>query len=90
MKTQEFGISTTKNAPTTLNIQGSIRDVKKLQLIGSVSIYQKKYELDCDNLKTLQDVIDVIKAMDITVLVYDSTSKRYDNLIEKGLLKEIK
>lgn len=48
------------------------------------------FKLDLTKVKTLEDVIDILEAMDMSVQYWDTCPEQFTKIYEKGFLKEIK
>ena len=57
---------------------------------GTINIAQpKSFKIDFSKVTTLDDVVDILKAMDLTVFQYDETiPEKFKTLFDKGLLIE--
>ena len=52
---------------------------------------QKKFKIDYSKVKSLEQVIDILKAMDLSIHWYnDNCPEQFKDLYEKGLLVEVK
>jgi hypothetical protein len=62
----------------------------ELNETGTIKIYQKKFDIDFSKVKTLEDVILILKRMGLSVHWYtDTCPEQFQELYEKGLLKEV-
>lgn len=58
---------------------------------NTLSIIQKKFKIDYSKVESLEQVIDILKAMDLSIHWYnDNCPERFKDLYEKGLLIEVK
>jgi len=57
---------------------------------GTINIAQpRSFKIDFTKVTSLEDVIDIIKAMDLTVTQYDETiQEKFQTLFDKGILIE--
>ena len=67
---------------------------KKMTFVKSdntFSIIQKKFKIDFSKVESLEQVIDILKAMDLSIHWYnDNCPEQFKDLYEKGLLVEVK
>jgi len=62
----------------------------ELNQTGTIKIYEKKFEIDFSKVTTLEDVVLILKGMDLSVHWYtDTCPEQFQELYEKGFLKEI-
>ena len=58
---------------------------------NTLSIIQKKFKIDYSKVESLEQVIDILKAMDFSIHWYnDNCPEQFNELYEKGLLLEVK
>ena len=58
---------------------------------NTISIIQKKFRIDYSKVESLEQVIDILKAMDISIYWFsDNCPENFKDLYEKGLLVEVK
>jgi len=58
---------------------------------NTLSIVQKKFRIDYSKVETIEQVIDILKAMDLSIHWYnDNCPEQFKELYEKGLLIEVK
>lgn len=58
---------------------------------NTLSIIQKKFKIDFSKVESLEQVIDILKAMDLSIHWYsDNCPEQFKDLYEKGLLIEVK
>lgn len=58
---------------------------------NTLSIVQKKFKIDYSKVESLEQVIDILKAMDLSIHWYnDNCPEQFKDLYEKGLLIEVK
>jgi hypothetical protein len=63
--------------------------LNKILASGMTGIINKQYEIDCDKIKSLDDVVVIFRAMDFTLNWYsEECPAQFKELHEKGLLKE--
>lgn len=56
-----------------------------------ISIIQKSFKIDYTKVKSLEQVIDILKAMDLSIHWHtDDCPEQFKDLYEKGLLLEVK
>ena len=72
---------------TTTN--SDLTDVVYRSVYPVSSVSHKIYKINFNNVKTLEDVIKILKVLDLNIIVYDDDSN-YDDLILSGLIKEEK
>jgi hypothetical protein len=58
---------------------------------GRIKIAQpRSFKIDFTKVKSLDDVVDILKAMDLTVFQYDETiPEKFKTLFDKGLLIQV-
>jgi len=62
-----------------------------VKLDNTLSITQKRFKIDFSKVESLEQVIDILKGMDISIHWYnDNCPEQFKNLYEKGLLVEVK
>lgn len=68
--------------------------IEKMTFVTSdntLSIIQKKFKIDFSKVESLEQVIDILKAMDLSIHWYnDNCPEQFKDLYEKGLLIEVK
>lgn len=58
---------------------------------NTFSITKKKFKIDYSKVKSLEQVIDILKGIDISIHWYnDNCPEQFNDLYEKGLLIEVK
>lgn len=58
---------------------------------NTLSIIQKKFKIDFSKVESLEQVIDILKAMDLSIHWYnDNCPEQFKDLYQKGLLIEVK
>lgn len=58
---------------------------------NTLSLVQKKFKIDFSKIESLEQVIDILKAMDLSIYWYnDDCPEQFKDLYEKGLLIEVK
>ena len=58
---------------------------------NTLSIIPKKFKIDYSKVESLEQVIDILKAMDLSIHWYnDNCPEQFNDLYEKGLLIEVK
>ena len=58
---------------------------------NTLSIIQKKFKIDYSKVESLEQVIDILKSMDLSIHWYnDNCPEQFKDLYEKGLLVEVK
>ena len=58
---------------------------------NTLSIIPKKFKIDYSKVESLEQVIDILKAMDLSIHWYnDNCPEQFKDLCEKGLLIEVK
>lgn len=63
----------------------------QLPLVPSLKINKKSFKIDFEKVKTFEDVISILKAMDLTVTWhYDECPDMFKDINDKGFLIEIK
>jgi hypothetical protein len=76
------------NNLTTSNGTEKITFVK---LDNTLSITQKRFKIDFSKVELLEQVIDILKSMDLSIHWYnDNCPEQFKDLYEKGLLVEVK
>lgn len=67
---------------------------EKMNFVNSdncLSIIQKKFKIDYSKVESLEQVINILKAMDLSIHWYnDNCPEQFKDLYEKGLLVEVK
>lgn len=58
---------------------------------NTLSIIQKKFKIDFSKVESLEQIIDILKAMNLSIHWYnDNCPEQFKDLYEKGLLVEVK
>jgi len=58
---------------------------------NTLSIIQKKFRINYSKIESLEQVIDILKAMDVSIHWYnDNCPEQFKDLYDKGLLLEVK
>lgn len=58
---------------------------------NTLSIIQKKFKIDHSKVESLEQVIDILRAMDLSIHWYNNNCpEQFKDLYEKGLLVEVK
>lgn len=80
MKNSKFGVQENGTAEMTF-----------VKSDNTLSIIQKKFKIDFSKVESLEQVIDILKAMDLSIHWYnDNCPEQFKDLHEKGLLIEVK
>ena len=80
MENSKFGVQNNGTTGFTL-----------VQTDYTIPIIQKKFKINYSKVETLEQVIDILKAMDLSIHWYnDNCPKQFKDLYEKGLLVEVK
>jgi len=79
MKNSKFGVQ--ENGTTGMTFVKSD---------NTLSIIQKKFKIDYSKVESLEQVIDILKAMDLSIHWYnDNCPEQFKELYEKGLLVKV-
>ena len=63
--------------------------IEKINNLLASGITNKQYEVDFDKVKSVDDVVVILKAMNLTVTWYqESCPAQFKEIYEKGFLKE--
>ena len=58
---------------------------------NTLSIIQKKFKIDYSKVESLEQVLEILKAMDLSIYWYNNNCpEQFKELYEKGLLVEVK
>lgn len=58
---------------------------------NTLSIIQKKFKIDYSKVESLEQVVEILKATDLTIYWYNNNCpEQFKELYEKGLLVEVK